>query len=395
MRILITSIVDLKKGPHTRLHEFIRHLGKNHEVTVLSVNDWWKASETDTELYIQGLEDIIEGVEIRYFTERKISPILQEVTSGLSLGGILEKVNYNRFDVHFNYNSLISGYFVAKKLRAIGVRTVYDVADDLPQMIRVSPQIPRLMRPAGRFIGKLMLAKNIGIANKVTYVDTNMQTLYPAPSGKSVIIHNGVDVDLFSPRVSQPYREKLGIGGDFVLGFVGTMREWVDFEPVFAAVSRLNARCPDIRIMIVGEEGGLEKTMSMARKFGVFHRTIFTGTVPYKLVPEYISCMDVCLIPFAKYKGMDAGEDGFCPLKLAEYLACGKPVISTQKTVMPEGIVLYASNAEEYENEILRLYDNPRLRAEIGSKGRRVIQSSYTWSNSASMLEKVLVEAAS
>jgi glycosyltransferase involved in cell wall biosynthesis len=173
------------------------------------------------------------------------------------------------------------------------------------------------------------------------------------------------------------------------------MREWVEFEPVFAAVSRLSAEHPDIRILIVGEEGGLGKTMNSARKFDVLNKTVFAGTVPYKLVPEYISCMDVCLIPFAKHKGMDAGEDGYCPLKLAEYLACEKPVISTQKTSMPEGIVAYASTAEEYYDRILMLYNNPQLRFEMGSQGRKIIQSSYTWLNSASMLEKVLTEAAS
>jgi glycosyltransferase involved in cell wall biosynthesis len=395
MRILITSIVDLKKGPHTRLHEFIRYLRKSHDINVLSVNDWWKAGQTDTKVYTQGLEDVTGGVHTEYLTQRRISPILQELTSVVSMGKILENIDSPGFDIHLNYNSLISGYFVARRLRTIGVNTVYDIADNLPQMIGVSPQIPWVARPVGRFLGKIMLTKNIGIASRVTFVDTNIQALYPAPPYKAVVISNGVDVELFSPRQSQDLREKLGIGNDFVVGFVGTMREWVEFEPVFAAVSRLSAEHPDIRILIVGEEGGLDKIKNSARKFGLSDKTIFTGTAPYKLVPEYISCMDVCLIPFAKHKGMDAGEDGFCPLKLAEYLACEKPVISSQKTSMPEGIVAYASTAEEYYDRIRILYSNPQLRLEMGSRGRKIIQSSHTWLNSASILEKVLIEAAS
>ncbi len=395
MRILITSIVDLKKGPHTRLHEFIRYLRKRHDVVVFSVSDWWKAGQTNTKLYTQGLEDVTDGIRTEYFTQQKISPILQEVVSAISVCRLLEAMDYRGLDVHLNYNSLISGYFVARRLRAIGVNTVYDIADNLPQMIGVSPQIPWIARPVGKFVGKIMLTKNIGIASRVSFVDTNIQALYPAPPYKAVVIRNGVDVELFSPRQSQTLREKLGIGNDFVVGFVGTMREWVEFEPVFAAVSRLSAEHPDIRILIVGEEGGLDKIKHSAQKFGVLDKTIFTGTAPYRLVPEYISCMDVCLIPFAKHKGMDAGEEGYCPLKLAEYLACEKPVISTQKTSMPEGIVAYASTAEEYYDRILMLYNNPQLRSEMGLQGRKIIQSSYTWSNSASMLEQVLMEAAS
>ena len=394
MRILVTSIVDLKKGPHTRLHEFIRHLGGSHEIGVLSIDDWWKASQTNTTLYTQGLEDTIEHAHIEYFTRRRISPILQEITSAVSIGKLLDRINCQSFDVHLNYNSLISGYFVGKRMQAIGVKTVYDIADDLPQMIRVSPQIPRIARPVGKFIGKLMLRKNIAIASKVSFVDNHIRSLYPAPASKTVVIPNGVDVDLFRPRPSQSLREKLGIDRHFVIGFVGTMREWVDFEPVFAAVSRLSTQCPDIKMVIVGEEGGLRNTINAARKLKVLEKTIFVGTLPYRLVPEYISCMDVCLIPFARHKGMDTGEDGFCPLKLAEYLACEKPVISTQKTSMPEGVVLYASTVQEYKDGILSLYSSPQLRKEMGLRGREIIQNSHTWSNSTSMLEKILLEAA-
>lgn len=394
MKILVTSIVDLKKGPHTRLHEFIRHLKITHDITVLCINDWWKSGQTDSQLYAWGHAETLENVQIEYFTHRRISPIIQELASAVSINRLLEKMNSNAFDVHFNYSSLISGYFVAKRMRNMNVGTVYDIADDLPQMIRVSPQVPRPMRPAGKFLGKLMLRKNINIASRVSFVDTNIRDLYPAPDDKAVVIPNGVDISLFYPRSAESLRQKLGLGSDFVIGFVGTMREWVDFEPVFAAVSQLNAKCPNIRIVIVGEEGGLKKARNSAVECSVLDQTMFVGTVPYNLVPEYISCMDVCLIPFAKHKGMDAGPEGFCPLKLAEYLACERPVISSQRTSMPEDTVFYASTKEEYEEALLRLYNSRKLRNEIGTKGRKVVENSYTWSNSASMLEEVLMEVA-
>ncbi len=395
MRILITSIVDLKKTSHNRLHEFIKHLRKTHDITVLSINDWWKAKQTDVGLYAQGLESALGDINVQYFTLRRISPIFQEVASVVTIGRILGRIDYKSFDVHLNYSSLVSGYFVAKKMRRVGVATIYDIADDLPAMIRVSPQIPAPARPLGRLFGDFMLKRNIEIATKVSFVDTHIRDLYPAPEDKEVIIPNGVDVELFYPYPSQSLREELGIGRDFVIGFVGTMREWVDFEPVFAAVGQLSSQCSDIKILIVGEEGGLSKTRHSAQRLGVLDKTIFVGTIPYNLVPQYISCMDVCLIPFAKHKGMDTGVDGFCPLKLPEYLACEKPVISTQKTPMPEYMVLYASTVEEYRDKILQLYNDPQLRKQMGLLGRKLVQSSYTWSSRALMLEEMLSEVAS
>jgi glycosyltransferase involved in cell wall biosynthesis len=209
------------------------------------------------------------------------------------------------------------------------------------------------------------------------------------------VISNAVDVELFSPRPAKPLRDKLGIGKGFVIGFVGTIREWVDLEPVFAEVSQLRERCPEAMLLIVGEEGGLEIVKRSARKHGVLDKTILAGTVPYEQVPDYIACMDGCLIPFARGKGMDAGADGYCPLKLAEYLACERPVISTQKTVMPAGVVEYAVTADECRHKIWWLYRNPRIRREMGLKGRSIITRDYTWSKSAAILEQTLLEAAS
>jgi len=63
MRILITTIVDSKKSQHqtfrkfaqnvqrfgwmldNRPRQFVKYLSKKHEVTVLSINDWWKVKK--------------------------------------------------------------------------------------------------------------------------------------------------------------------------------------------------------------------------------------------------------------------------------------------------------------------------------------------------------------
>ncbi len=61
MKILITSIVDLKKSQHQtfrkldqnvqhfgwiRPHQFVKYLSKKHEVTVLSIKDWCKGNKS-------------------------------------------------------------------------------------------------------------------------------------------------------------------------------------------------------------------------------------------------------------------------------------------------------------------------------------------------------------
>lgn len=392
MKILITSIVDLTKTSHNRLHQFVRHLSRNHNITVLSINDWWKTSQTDVSQYQVGVEDILKGVDIRYFTTRKLSPYLQEVFSIITLNRILKEIDYTSFDVHLNYNTLVSGYYVAKKLKPAGINTVYDIADDLPQMIRNSPQIPSVLRPLGRLLGTTMVNRNIKISRKVTCITNSLRDSYDIPQDKFELIPNGADTELFKSYPSQQLRQKLGIESDFVIGYVGVLREWVDFEPVFAAVKHLDKEYPNIKILIVGEEGGMTKVKNLAKKHQILDRVIFTGTVPYTTVPEYISCMDVCLIPFKA----NAVSDSALPLKLFEYMACGKPVVCGRLTGITRTVgdeVLYASNEEEYQRNLAALYNYRELRDKMGEKGRRFVEQSYSWASIVPKLETVLDEA--
>ena len=390
MKILITSIVDLKKSAHnSRLHQFLKYLSKKHGITVLSINDWWKSEWDDKSVeYSKDFEEDFRRIKISYLTERRISPILQEIFSIKTVNNILKKIGYNNFDVHFNYNTLISGYAVAKKMKSVGVGTIYDLADDLPEMIRTSPQIPNLLRPIGGFIGNSAMKKNINISKKVTFTTDSLRESCGIPLNKSELIPNGVDTELFRKYPSDEIKKVLDMNHSFVVGHVGVLREWIDLEPLFVAVKQLNEKL-DIKLLMVGGGIGYEENVELAKRYGLSKNIIFTGTVPYTQVPRYISCMDVCVIPFK----LDAVSQNSLPLKLFEYMACEKPVISTKVEGIMTAVrnkILYASNTEEYKNKIIELYRDEDLRKRMGSEGRIFVEENYNWSKITLNLEKVL-----
>ena len=393
MKILITSIVDLKKSAHnSRLHQFLKILSKKHEITVLSINDSWKAKWDDKSAeYSTDFEEDFCKIKILYLTERRISPILQEIYSIKTVNNILKKIGYNSFDIHFNYNTLISGYAVAKRMKSVGVNTVYDIADDLPEMIRKSPQIHNLLRPTGGFIGDLAMKKTIHISKKVTFTTDSLRYSCRIPLNKSEHIPNGVDAELFKKYPSDEIKKELDINNSFVVGHVGVLREWIDLEPLFIAVKQLSENL-DISLLIVGGGIGYEENVELAKKYGLLKNIIFTGTVPYTQVPKYISCMDACVIPFK----LDAVSQNSLPLKLFEYMACEKPVISTKVEGIMAAVqnkILYAYNAEEYKNKIIELYNDEELRRKMGLEGRKFVDENYNWSKITPKLEKVLLEA--
>jgi len=332
----------------------------------------------DSSKYYKKSNEYLDGVDVRYITTKKMSPIQQELLSPYLIK--LEKCD--KFDILFNYNTLVSGYYLARKLK---IPMVYDLADDLPAMIADSPQIPRIFQPVGERLGTLLLQRNIHLSKMVTGTSISLKETFTIPDEKFGLTPNGVNTELFRPRDSD-VRTKLRLNDSFVLGYVGVLREWVDFAPVFKAIQKLE----NVKLLIVGEEGNLTYNKDLAKQMGIEEKVIFAGTVPHEEVPDYISAMDVCLIPF-KNNGISQNA---VPLKLFEYLACERPVISSSLSAVKKIIgdqICYSDTPDSYIENIDNLKDYQK-RFLIMKKGREFVKENYEWENIANNLEKTFAE---
>ena len=382
MKILVTSTPDLRRINPQRPQHLLSYLSQNHDITALCVNARWLGENYDSYA-----DKLLKDVKLSYITQKKINPVLQEFS-------IIKKLKeLTGFDVHVNFNSLIAGYFVAKRLKARGIATVFDICDDLPQRIRISPRIPYLLRPQGKLVGRFMLRKNIKLAKSITYITRTLSDSYHFPPSKSTLIPNGVDTNLFKNRSSTALRQELGIDKYFVVGFVGILSEWVELEPALVAVSRLKEKEPNVKMLVVGGGDGLTRVKELACKYKISDKVFLTNHIPYTQVPDYISCMNCCLISLK----VSADCQNAFPLSLLEYMACEKPVISTSLAGVKEAVgdrVLYASNAEEIKQGILELYHNEGLRRKMGHEGRAFIEQNYSWHKTCRQFEDVVLEAA-
>jgi glycosyltransferase involved in cell wall biosynthesis len=106
-----------------------------------------------------------------------------------------------------------------------------------------------------------------------------------------------------------------------VIGVVGTLQYWIDFDLIrYLAENR-----PDWSFVLVGPRGRLARTDKVQDCANVH----LLGRRPYDLLPTYVKGFDVCLNPYV----LDGTALNCSPLKLYEYLASGKPVVSVD---MPE-----------------------------------------------------------
>jgi teichuronic acid biosynthesis glycosyltransferase TuaH len=102
-----------------------------------------------------------------------------------------------------------------------------------------------------------------------------------------------------------------------VMGYLGNIERRIDFDLLLSVVNQLE----DWTLVLAGP---VEKQYIPPAV--IKHKRIFfTGAVPHEDSPAVVKRFDVALIPFK----CDSVSSGIYPLKLFEYLAAGKPVVST------------------------------------------------------------------
>jgi glycosyltransferase involved in cell wall biosynthesis len=183
--------------------------------------------------------------------------------------------------------------------------TVYDAMDDLGSFLGA--------RPALR-------AREVKLLEYVDLVFTGGPTLYQQRRDRHPAVHcfpSGVDREHFAVAmngISRP--EQLNRQPRPILGYYGVIDERLDLQ-LLADVADLR---PEWTIALVGPVAKIDPA-SLPQRDNI----VLFGHQAYSDLPAYLACFDVALMPFAQNEATRA----ISPTKTLEYLAGGKPVIST------------------------------------------------------------------
>ncbi|HVQ36099.1 MAG TPA: glycosyltransferase, partial [Pyrinomonadaceae bacterium] len=167
---------------------------------------------------------------------------------------------------------------------------------------------------------------------------------------EALLVPNGVDYDHFEPARNRSNQEipiplrTLVAEGKPIIGYYGAHARWVDYELLrYAAQQR-----PDLNFLLIGPDH--EETLRASRLTAI-PNVRWLGPRPYQDLPDYLRYFDVAIIPFV----VDNITLSVSPLKLFEYLAAGKPVVTTD---LPEcrkyPQVLVAADREEFVSHLDR-----------------------------------------
>jgi glycosyltransferase involved in cell wall biosynthesis len=272
----------------------------------------------------------------------------------------------------------------------LGIPTIFEI-HDLPQ-----GGAAKLLRLFLRGRGALRLvtitqalAVDLQRAFPLSAVPVKPSALQPF----LLIAPDGVDMDRYTPWLTpKQARQQLQAQGvslpeRFIAGYSGHLYTGRGIELIFQLASRL----PDSTFLLVGgEEADLQHWQSILRQQNLSN-VILLGFVPNAELPLYQMACDVLLMPYQEQVAASSGGNiaaYLSPMKLFEYLACGRPILASNLPVFHEilndqiAILLPPNDAQAWLDALLDLETSPAKRQTL-SRSARQTAANYSWEERA------------
>jgi glycosyltransferase involved in cell wall biosynthesis len=184
-----------------------------------------------------------------------------------------------------------------------------------------------------------------------------------------------VDLALFKPLDKAYYKKFLGFNDKFVVLFVGRLIEEKGVKILLTVAKKCNEMFNDILFVVIGL-GPLAREVINASKD--LKNLRYQGAIDNKNLPVYYNAADVVVVP-------SISEEGFGRVIL-ESLACGTPVIASNRGGIPEALnssvgILIEPTAESLANAIIRLYNNRNELIKLASNCRVYAQRHFSEDN--------------
>ncbi len=235
------------------------------------------------------------------------------------------------------------------------------------------------------------VAKKIICVSSV--VSHQVQKVYGVNSEKFLVMPNAVDSDFFCPADAKDLPKIEDLEGKSVILFVGSFCVWHDVLSLVHAFDLVLKQVPNVVLLMVGDgdlRATCEKTVA---DLGLQGKVLFTGAVSRQKVLYYIRAADIAVAPYPSMKQEFWGS----PMKVFEYMACGKPVVVSRAGQLAEiiqdgqnGVLAEAGSVEPLSEQILRLLKDDALRSSLGVAARKDVLLKYSWPVYVQKLEEIL-----
>ena len=390
MNILIIHEIDwLKKVIYEPHHLAELFSMKGHNVFVIDCR------EPDTKSLIDGFHTSTITNFNRVYKNASITLFrlpsllikgLNRATYFLACKKVIKKiVKENKIDIIWLYGLASNGIQSVKVAKEFNLPIIQRQLDVSHELVRV-PLLKQLTRKCEKFVTSNVSKVLCSARPLIDY------TIEMGAKEKNVeYFPLGFDPQVFKPMVrDRQLAHDLGISdNDKVILFVGTIYEFSGLENIIQKFENVKDKIKGVKLLIVGGGPDFEKIKSLVNKKKLISDVILTNFKPQHEIPKFISLANVCISPFE----INKITDRIIPIKIFEYLACGKPVLSTPlkgtMDLLPkEDFGIIYSPYDSFVESLIDILANTEKLEELGNKGLDYVIKNHDWDILANSLLK-------
>jgi len=349
------------KGAGTHVRYFVEALAERYDVTLLCLG------ETGDEVCF-GARRVGLALEQANYLDRALA--FREA--------VWDELERGEYDI-VHYRTMWAALPVAEELSRRGFAAVCEVNG--VESVELKYHYPAL-RGRPELLDKLRAQERLAFTTATTLVTPSEVTRHylashGAPEERVTVIPNGVDLQRFHPAPAPENDQP-------VLLYVGTLAPWQGLEFTLEAMQRVTAVRPAcLRVLGAGARRWGRELERHIEKLGLTECVEFLPPVPHEEVPGVIHSADLCLCPLAPTERNLA--QGCSPVKLFEYLACGKPIVASNLPVIREvltheedSLLFTVTKPARLADAILRVLEDTDLRQRLAENARRRAEG-FSW----------------
>jgi D-inositol-3-phosphate glycosyltransferase len=370
-------------GMSVYIRELAREMGKKGH----SIDIYTRVHDPTDPL----MEDLAEGVRLIHLKAGKEAKIqkmdvyfsLPEFTFNLENFWQDNGLNYDIIFTHYWMSALVGKYLW--ETQQMPYITMYHTLGAIKNAIGIGEGDPAL-----RIISEketMHDCKRIIVATEKEKQD--LVRYYNAQPEKVGVVPCGVNMELFQPVDKAVAKQKLGLGAEKILLFVGRIDPLKGIDKLIKTIPLLKNQGSLKLVVVGGDENSrleLEGLKKLAASLNIVDSIDFRGLVKQDQLPYFYSAADVCVVP-SYYESF-----GLVPL---ESLACGTPVVATdvgdlKNIIKPgeTGCIVADNSPEKLADGIASILNKPSPDRELNLTIRASV-SKWAWANIA---EKVAGE---
>jgi glycosyltransferase involved in cell wall biosynthesis len=187
----------------------------------------------------------------------------------------------------------------------------------------------------------------------------------------------GVDPAKFCKQDATGLRRKLGINGEFTIGFMGRFSSEKGLDTLIEALALVPGGC---MLVLIGSGPERSRLQSMAEVLGVSARVKWVSWVDPGQVAEYMNAFDVLVLP-SKTRWNIKEQFGRV---LVEAMACETCVVGSNSGEIPHvigdaGFIFPEGDKHQLAERLRRLIDDSSLCKTLARHGRQRVLERFTY----------------